>query len=46
MTKPKPQKMSTIDAFFFTTLRTHSRNMLATMTTTELINVSRIMSAG
>jgi hypothetical protein len=46
MTKPNPQKMSTIDAFFFNTLRTHNRNMLTTMTTAELIKVSRIMTAG
>jgi hypothetical protein len=46
MTKPKPQKMSTIEAFFCIRLKTHNSTMLTTMTKTELSNVSVIMRAG
>jgi hypothetical protein len=46
MTNPSPQKMSTIEAFFFARLKIHSNTMLATMTNTELSSVFEIMSAG
>ena len=38
--------MSTIEAFFFTRLKTQSSTMLTMMTKTELSSVFAIMSAG